>query len=371
MTNTLSGVRERAQPHFSFHQHLPAVAATVLVLTSAGLGAYAGWEFGKAGGLVLAVGLAVAAVAGEALKPFAVAATVEAASRLQIFRMFGCMAVALVCVAYSVVGHVFLATMARSDLSAQRVADGRAGTDARQDRDRALAELKAVGTPRTAGELRPLIASATKLAGNCARIETATQREACKALPALQAESASHDRKLKAEAALAVADHRIASAGKTTERVADPLASAVSAYTVMIGKPMTPEEVGPLLALVPMLLLEIASMFAVVLTRRDPEAGSPPHHGGSPSLTVTPAPVIALPAPIAAAGSHPAAVRDAVGKIAAIAAERGGTLRVQSKREIARMIDASPPTASRALAAMAGIAAVTIDQTGVAVRLIG
>jgi hypothetical protein len=186
-----------------------------------------------------------------------------------------------------------------------------------------------------------------------------------------QAEAASHDRKLKAEAALVAADHRIANAGKSTERVADPLASAVSAYTVMIGKPMTPEEVAPLLALVPMLLLEIASMFAVVLTRRDPEPGPASHHRGSPSPFVTSAPAIALPAPTSAAGAHPAAVRDAVGKIAAIAAERGGTLQVQSKREIARLIDASPPTASRALAAMAGIAAVTIDQTGVAVRLIG
>jgi disulfide bond formation protein DsbB len=97
-----------------------AISAILLVLSSAGFGAYFAWSQAEHHGPALAV-LAVAMALGlETAKPFAVEAVFDCLRRWAIGRALAMLALAIVAIGYSLTAELSLMAQTRGDATATR-----------------------------------------------------------------------------------------------------------------------------------------------------------------------------------------------------------------------------------------------------------
>ncbi len=241
------------------------VGATLLIGTSAALGATYGYQLGSRQHAVLGVVFAAAALGGELLKPIAVAVGLRAAMAWQPLRALACLLVAAVCVIYSFAGELSIAAGARGDVAADRGAATEHIARARDRYEAARAELAALPQARPADELRMLISGvlAHPKSGGCFVVDGPYTRSECPKVAAWRAELA------RAERRIAVVDEMDRAStdvsGAPQLGAADPLAASLAAYVEAAGVNIAAERISPWLALIPVLFLEIGSALALVV----------------------------------------------------------------------------------------------------------
>lgn len=233
--------------------------AILLIAASAALGTYFGYQTGDHYHWTLGLIFAGAALGGELIKPFAMQAAIDAIGRWSFLRALVCLAVALVCIAYSLASELALSASSRGDLAAERRAASSSAADARAGRERATAELATLKPARPVAELEPLVATARE---RCRIVVTLGSRQTvCSKDPQLLAELGRAKRRAELEATVAKAIDQPAKA----EKEADPLAAAVAFYLAAAGVAAGAKTLSTWLYLVPVIFLEIGSAFGLVV----------------------------------------------------------------------------------------------------------
>lgn len=356
-----------------------AAGATLLISASAALGSYFAYTTGHAhGGAILGGLLAAAALGGELLKPFAVAAGIEALGQWRLVRAAACITLGAVCVVYSLSAELGLAAAARGDLAATRATEAGVATRADADYRRFSADLAALAPNRPAAEVKALIAGIDATPGimvdgvPCGGVSNGpTTKRLCPDRAALVAELARAEERSRLNGELAAASERLGTAGSKIE--ADPLAAAVATYADAAGMPVKAEALLPWLALLPVLLLEVGSALGLVVVR---------------AFEPIPAAVVhAVAAPEAARAVQPAAVdqtnigldqpsgpgnRDDVAAAVLRQVQAAGGKMNHSERGLAKLIGSSRSTTRRALNSLvaAGVLVAAAGAAGTEVRLV-
>lgn len=246
--------------------------ATLLIAASAALSTLYAWQVGSPAGMEVAVALCVAALGGELLKPFAVAAAADCIRGRRWFHAIAALLLAGAAVAFSFTSELGLAATARGDRVAERAADSEAANAVRERRARAVAEIQALPLARSAAELQPQIdaLTATPFANRCKAPSGSAGRQLCSEVATLRAEAARAQRRADLEAAIATSDGLLASGNGrevASQVAADPLAVALAAYANATGRQVAAEAISPWLALPLVVLLEIGSAFGVMVSR--------------------------------------------------------------------------------------------------------
>lgn len=239
--------------------------ASLLIIASALLGAFYGYVVGSHTHQAVGIIFAAAALGGEVLKPYAVAAALDAFGRWQFLRGAACALLAVVAVVYSVTSELGLAAASRGDHVAARRAIHDDAQSAKTARDRAQTELAALAPARDGLEAQIRTLKATPGANGCAKIDGPISRDACKTAAELEIEAARAKRRAELEAAIRSAP--VATEGQLAVAEADPLASALAAYLGALGFSFEPDWLSPWLLLVPVLFLELGSALGVVVVR--------------------------------------------------------------------------------------------------------
>ncbi len=243
---------------------------TLLIGASAALGTYFGFQTGSHHHALLGLIFGGAALGGELLKPFAVAAALDALRRLDILRGVACLAVGLVCVVYSLASELALSAGSRGDLAASREAQSDALHAAREKRQRAIDEMAGMKPTRSVAELEALISAASSTSarrtwhGCQVRVSNGVRDMVCPPPPALLAELGRAKRKAELETVVASAEKAMAGTGHVVKD-ADPLAAAVAYYLNAAGWKTAAETVSPWLYLLPVLFLELGSALGLVV----------------------------------------------------------------------------------------------------------
>ena len=241
--------------------------ATLLILASAALGAYFGFQIGSHYHLFLGIIFALAALGGEALKPFAVAASLDALKRWDILRGMALGTLAIVCVIYSIASELSLAAGTRGDLAAVRTQQAETLRMARDTYASAKGELAMLPVTRSVGELNAKISALmlTPGAEDCSKINGPVTRRVCPEVAKLRTELGRAVRRSELERSLIEAKRTMAKAPAATEP--DPLASALAVYLAALGWNVQAVTLAPFLYLIPVLFLELGSTLGVVLVR--------------------------------------------------------------------------------------------------------
>ena len=241
--------------------------ATLLIFASAALGAYFGFLIGSHYHLFLGVIFALAALGGEALKPFAVAASLDALKRWDILRGFALGALAIVCAVYSIASELSLAAGTRGDLAAVRTQQAETLRMARDTYASSKSELATLPVTRSVGELNAKISALmlTPGADDCSEINGPVTRRVCPEVAELRAELGRAVRRSELERSLIDAKRTMAKSPAATEP--DPLASALAVYLTALGWNVQAGTLAPFLYLIPVLFLELGSSLGVVLVR--------------------------------------------------------------------------------------------------------
>lgn len=217
-------------------------------------------------GWQVAWGFAGAALAMEITKPLAVRAAFGAQGwRGMLPGAIG----AVLCVGISTYIEFQFVAKGR-DVHAQKAAvtDARRGViDERAQRWQG--ELEQLGHTRTAAEVAPLVQAAEKAAGDCSKILTVAQREACKSLPALRSEAARAVRKAEIEAKIAALEVR-----SDAVETGTPEAQAVAAILGVVGVSVPLVQVDRLMGPALIILLQMVSVVAAALGPREAPSGS-------------------------------------------------------------------------------------------------
>lgn len=339
--------------HGVAHRVIAFSAAGLLLTASAGFGAVYAWRVGQSHSVTVGC-LSVAMALGlELCKPAAVAAAVSAFRTWRLGQGVALAILAATAVAYSLTAELQLMALGRADSVSERAGRSQEARNAADARDHARQQLQQIGAARTGAELAPLIASARLLARDCARIETATQREACLKLPALESEAARASRIAELSAKLEAAEARLAAAG--TSRHADPGAAALGHYLAALGVSVRTDRVGDWLVLIAVAAIEIGSALAIVLIGAAPSDRRP--RGGLEHGE----PVPCLPEDKQDAPSPPAPRHSpALEKLKAIAA---GNRVEASQKEIGEALGVPKTTAHRVLRELAASGAVSVSTT--------
>lgn len=359
--------------------------ATLLIAASAALSTLYAWQVGSHAGLPVAVALAAAALGGELLKPFAVAAVADCARTSRWWHALAAALLAGAAVAFSFTSELGLAATARSDRAAERTAARETGQALREGRDRAVAELNALPVARSAAEIQPQIALlvATPGANGCvAHPDGPISRSVCGEVNRLQAEAARAQRRAELEEAIALADSRLAGdAGASPHVASDPLAATLAAYAVASGRPLAPDDFAPWLALPLVVLLEIGSAFGVMVARAtgtigppvcqaDADAGiAPDRRGAGGEQRDEPPPVTEQRTPEPPA--TPVAPSDAVAAaVLGLIASRGGKV-AAAQRELASAVGFPLSRVNGTLHRMAAAGQISLDigKTGTVIAL--
>lgn len=262
---------------------LGVIGATLLIASSAALGAYYGFTIGAHYHVALGVVFAAAALGGEILKPLAVVGAADAVRSRDGGRFIAAALLAVACIGYSLASELSLAAGTRGDTAAARAAEIETRQAAQDRRARAVAELAALPVARPVDELNAL---AKRLRGapganGCVREPNGPiSRRICGQLADLEAEAARSLRRQQLEAVAAEADATIA-ARAAPVGTADPLATAIAAYGRALGFNAAPEALAPWLALIPVLFLEIGSAFALMAVRTSPPRRGPDQAAGA------------------------------------------------------------------------------------------
>lgn len=268
--------------HLAHHSsRILLTGALLLVGASAALGSYFGYVIGSQTHALLGLVFAGAALGGEIVKPYAVSEVVSALSRFNIVRAVACLALAAVCIVYSLCADLSLAAGTRGDLAATRQAVADVARDARSDRQRAETELASLQPARPAAELQAEIDGLllTPGAKGCTKIDGRVQEAVCPKVATLKAERARAERRGELETVIANAARPVSQLPAI--RDADPLAGAVATYADALGWKLDAGKLLPWLALVPVLFLELGSALAVVVVRGvNVGPATPPVHTG-------------------------------------------------------------------------------------------
>jgi hypothetical protein len=334
------------------------LASIGLVIASAGFGAVYAWQTGSTHGALLGSLAVVMALSLEVAKPLAVVGMIEAGRQWEIGRAFLLAVLASIAILYSLTAELQLMARSRADAVAERAGHTQSVADARRARDDARRDLDAIGPTRPAAELAPLLASALKLAGDCTRIMTATQRDACKALPQLESEAARAERHGTALAAVQAADTTLARAGHA--KPADPGVAALASYLAALGLSVQADRLGDWLVLIGVLALEVGSALAGLLARPvhryAPVPIEQPRQSGVPAECAVPV--------------HPPS-DNARTRVLEIITAAGGTVQ-SGQRALASRAGVSPTRLRQVLDGLAadGVVKVRAGTTGTAVHLL-
>lgn len=335
--------------------------AILLIVASALLGAWFGFQVGSEHHVAIAVLFAAAALGGELLKPFAVAGVFEAIRERSFTRAAACLMLAAMCVVYSVAAELTLAAGSRGDMAAGRAHAATEHRALRERRARAEAELAGLSSARTAAEIGPSIAKALAAAGikDCDRApETVAGRRACAEVRTLEVEAARSERRRELEQTIADASASL-SADRVHVKDADPLAAVLSAYASEAGRPIAPDRISPWLALIPVLFLEIGSAFGLVVARSIPISPETPATGGR-----DPEPIRAVSRP---SGPQPLALGQRAARVLAYLAAHGPL--AGGQRSMARALGLSKSTLNISLRELERAGHVVLDTSPTGTRV--
>lgn len=239
--------------------------ATLLIVASACLGAFFGFQIGSQIHWLLGAVLVVAAVAGECMKPFAVVAAVSHWKRWEIGRGLALTALATICIIYSLVASLALTATTRGDMVADRAKASAKATVAQDEYDRLKASLADLPAQST---LSNKITTLSNIKGvSCASIGTPQygpiSRKHC---PAIQELRDQMTKRSAVEGKLEAAVRKLQyTDGGDVE--ADPLASSLAAYALALGWEMKVSQLSKWLYLVPVLFVEFGSALGLLLAR--------------------------------------------------------------------------------------------------------
>lgn len=307
-------------PTSSAARFLGLAGAILLISSSAALGAYYGFTVGAHQHLALGLIFGAAALGGEILKPFAVAGMVDALRSCEFLRALSCLALAFVCIVYSLAAELSLAAGSRGDMASARQVSADTIKNVRERRTRAATELGQIAPARAPSELAPLVAKLKATPGvyGCeGPPDGPLSRKVCGDALSMQAEAARAVRRAELEAVISEMDRAIAErAGLPAPTVADadPLASALSAYLSALGRKVEPDTLAPWLALIPVLFLEFGSALSLIVVRQIGAADRTGRGAAAPVAATSPARDHVPPvAPVASGGpsAPPATVQPA------------------------------------------------------------
>ena len=241
--------------------------ATLLIFASAALGAYFGYQIGSHYHVILGLIFAVAALGGEALKPFAVASSLDALKRLDILRGLALGLLATVCLIYSIASELSLAAGTRGDLAAVRTQQAASLRMASETYGSSKIELATLQPTQPVGELKAKISALmlTPGADDCSKINGPVTRRVCPEVAELRTELGRAERRAELQGTLAKAQRTMSAAPVATEP--DPLASALAVYLAALGWDVKPSTLAPWLYLILVLFLELGSALGVALVR--------------------------------------------------------------------------------------------------------
>lgn len=195
----------------------------------------------------------------ECLKPIAVQAAWQHIARPS-WLVIPAVLCALACVTASFLTELQVVARARAAYVATETGATKRDATWTDRRAELRRDLEALGPTRTAEELKPLVDAAALSAGDCSRIATVAQRQACAALPALQSEQARSARAASLRGSLVAMD---VAAGPTRGQSAE--ANSLSGLLALIHVKVHPGAVDDWLALVMVVLMQTGSAFCMVV----------------------------------------------------------------------------------------------------------
>lgn len=262
-------------------------AAAALVLASAGYGVAYAWQTALPHGLPLAC-IAVLMAAGlELAKPSALEGAFAAFSRLSLARGFALALVGVSAVAYSLTAELTFQAMMRGDMAAERAAAAQSVADAREERDRLLAERAGLPAfaptePEAVKQAQDAVAAfASSRADECRNGRGPRCRKAEEAEAAARASLAAVSRDAGLTERAAVIEKRLgelAKEGASGARVgaSDPGASALVALAAQFGLTLDPAVLAQLLPLIGVVALEAGAAFAALIANGLPSPAPGP-----------------------------------------------------------------------------------------------
>lgn len=240
---------------------IAGLGACLLIGASATIGTMYAYTLGLKYGLPIALAFGAMALGGELLKPVALERAFAAGWRKPV-TLAACLLVAAVAVAYSLAAELAFSAGSRGDQAAARKAAVEGAATARGNAQRASDELARLKPSRTVAEVQAAIAGARPVC-SVQVSHGVRNKEVCSKPPALLAELGRAQRRAELEAALGRAQAGIAAGAGVG--AADPAAAAVSTYLAAAG--IVVDELGTWLHLLPVLLLEVGSLFGLLIAR--------------------------------------------------------------------------------------------------------
>ena len=351
---------------------LAKLAASALIIASAGFGAYYAGSLGAEQGPLLAVLSIAMAIGLEVAKPFSIAMAFEACRSSHICQGVAVALLGIVAISYSLSAELSLWATMRSDRIAMRAAESNVATSARDQYQRAKLELDGLPSARPAAELQSLIDGVLidPRAGGCAEINGKYTREHCAQVAEWKAEQARSERRDQLQHTIREAERVFASG--SVVKTADPGATALATYLAIFGLKVEPGLLTELLILVGVVASELGSALSLVLVQAVSGGATESQMPGS-RQTLNSAPE---PEPVVQV-VHPTKTDDAASCEKVKAAilnqleQRGGSLG-KSERGIAALIGASRPTVRRAINGLviAGLIAAEASRNGTMLRLV-
>ena len=351
---------------------LAKLAASALILASAGFGAHYAGSLGAEQGPLLAVLSIAMAIGLEVAKPFSVAAAFESFRSSRICEGVAVALLGIVAISYSLSAELSLWASMRSDKIAVRAAESNVAISARDQYQRAKLELDGLTSARPALELQSLIDGVLidPRAGGCVVIDGKFTRENCPKVAEWRAEYARSQRRDHLEQSIHEAETVMASG--PIAKTSDPAATALATYLAIFGLSVEPSLLTELLILIGVLALELGSALSLVLVRAvsgNTTAG--PEAARLQNLNSEPHPESVVQV------VHPQSTGDAASREKVMAAilnqlaERGGTVS-GSERGLAALLGASKPTVRRAInsLALAGLVIAEASRNGTMLRLV-
>jgi hypothetical protein len=351
---------------------LAKLAASALIIASAGFGANYAGSLGAEQGPLLAVLSIAMAIGLEVAKPFSIAAAFESFRSSRICEGVAVALLGIVAVTYSLSAELSLWASMRSDKIAVRAAESNVAISARDHYQRAKLELDGLTSARPAVELQSLIDGVLidPRAGGCMVINGKFTRENCPKVAEWRAEQARSRRRGQLEQSVHEAETSMTTG--PVAKTSDPGATALATYLAIFGLKVQPSLLTELLILVGVLALELGSALSLVLVRalsRNTMAGQELACPQKLNSEPEPESVVQVVHP---QSTEDAAIREKVKSAILNQLEKRGGQISGSERGIAALIGTSRPTVRRAIngLVLAGLVAAEASRSGTLLRLV-
>jgi hypothetical protein len=321
-----------------------------------------------AGAIALSVALLVAVALPAALSAFRVRQLITGLLAAAVFALAAAYSVTS---ALGILGKPRLeASMKASDADFRRA-------DLRAERKRSLAERETLAPARPAAEVNGLITAKFGKLGSrdtCRKQDSGFIVKTCAEVAILQEEANRSARRSALAGTITRIENEIAAIDAPS--LANVDAAALIAVLKAFGITADANVVNVVLMLIAVTLLEIGSGLSMAVAQslstgapfelmmknvRSPHSALAP--GAAPNVAVTSTFAIAKQ-PSATAPVPSATVTEAATKITRLVEAAGGELRVSSKRQLGRLVDATHPTVGRALILIAATGTVVLTEFG-------